>query len=91
MEELKKQAPENISEDKIKEIFIKNNENVVDTLIELWNICEKKDNIDENKFKWNNIRDICNDHDKEMKKYVDVNKKTDTNGNTIIQYPKSNN
>jgi hypothetical protein len=91
MEEIIKQAPDNISEDKIKEIFIKNNENVVDTLIELWNISEKTDNINENTLKWNNIRDICNDHDKEMKKYVDNNKKTDTNGNTIIQYPKNNN
>jgi hypothetical protein len=38
MEEVISQAPENISKDVIESVFKKNNENVIDTLVELWNI-----------------------------------------------------
>ena len=42
MEHIINQAPENISEDKIMEIYIKNSSNVIDTLVELWDIKEEK-------------------------------------------------
>jgi hypothetical protein len=42
MDEVIKQAPDNISVEEIEVIFKKNKENVIDTLIDLWNI-EVKD------------------------------------------------
>ena len=38
MEEVISQAPEHISKEVIESIFKKNNENVIDTLVELWDI-----------------------------------------------------
>lgn len=38
MDEVIKQAPDNISVEDIEVIFKKNNENVLDTLIDLWDI-----------------------------------------------------
>ena len=38
MDEVISQAPENISKEIIEAIFLKNNEDVIDTLVELWNI-----------------------------------------------------
>ena len=80
MEEVIKQAPNNMLLEDIEIIFKKNNENVLDTLFDLWNIDAKKtsdiikekeaeindiDLIDpENK--WANIRSICDAHDTEM-------------------------
>lgn len=75
MEEVISQAPENISKEDIETIFKKNNENVIDTLIELWNIeaptTGKAANPDENDFttpenKWANIRDVCDSYDLQM-------------------------
>ena len=42
MDEVIKQAPNNIAVEDIEAIFKKNNENIIDTLIDLWNI-EVKD------------------------------------------------
>jgi len=38
MDEVISQAPENISKEIIEAIFLKNNEDVIDTLVELWKI-----------------------------------------------------
>lgn len=75
MEEIKKQAPENISDKELNEIFNKNNKNVIDTLTELWNIKaeKKKSNIIQEK--WKEIRDLCNDHDNEMYNQLKKQKK----------------
>lgn len=86
MEEVLKQSPVNIDKETIESIFIKNNENVLDTLLELWNIDDKKNdnlnssiifkdnedviNDNDNKNKWNNIRDICDAFDTEMHKFM---------------------
>ncbi len=43
MEEVIKQAPEGIDTKIIREIFEKNNEDTTKTLMELWNITEKKE------------------------------------------------
>jgi hypothetical protein len=48
MEEIIKQAPEHISLEDIEVIFKKNNENVVDTLFDLWNIDVVKSNNTDN-------------------------------------------
>ena len=41
MDEVIKQAPDNISVEDIEVVFKKNNENVLDTLFDLWNIDAK--------------------------------------------------
>jgi uncharacterized protein (UPF0371 family) len=82
MEEVIKQAPNNMLLEDIEIIFKKNNENVLDTLFDLWNIDVKKttdiipeeateadnNNIDliDPVNKWANIRNICDAHDIEM-------------------------
>lgn len=82
MEEVIKQAPNNMLLEDIEIIFKKNNENVLDTLFDLWNIDAKKtseiikekeaeiDDIDLDLIdpvnKWANIRNICDSHDVEM-------------------------
>jgi hypothetical protein len=85
MEEIIKQAPEHISLEDIEVIFKKNNENVVDTLFDLWNIdvvkTETCTNIDisdisdiskfkDDKNKWTNIRNICDSYDLEMQAHI---------------------
>lgn len=76
MEEVINQAPSHISKEDIEIIFKKNNNNVIDTLIDLWNIDVPKsanpdgdnDELDLKKpeNKWANIRDVCDSYDKEM-------------------------
>jgi hypothetical protein len=77
MDEVISQAPDNISKEEIEVIFKKNNENVINTLIDLWNLDVPKSkkvdesseaNIDFNNHpdKWANIRDICDSYDLEM-------------------------
>jgi hypothetical protein len=64
MDQVLSQAPPNISDDIIKNIFIKNKENVVDTLTELWNIVEVTKNREITK--WDEIRETCDAFDVEM-------------------------
>lgn len=76
MEEVLNQAPLNIDKETIQSIFIKNNENVLNTLIELWDTDIKKEPetheiVEENK--WEKIRDICDSYDKEMQKVMKNN------------------
>jgi hypothetical protein len=76
MEEVINQAPDNISKEDIEVIFKKNNENVINTLVELWNLDvsktkntnEEDEEIDLNNptNKWANIRNICDSYDLEM-------------------------
>jgi len=69
MEEVLKQSPIELSYDEIEVIFLKNNKNVLETLAELWKVCDEKVyNIDETKNKWNEIRSVCDCFDNEMKK-----------------------
>ena len=74
-----KQAPEHIKKDDVEIIFKKNNENVIDTLIELWNLEEPKldtgADTDTDKDKWTNIRDICDSYDIEMQAQLTLMKK----------------
>ena len=70
-----KQAPEHIKKDDVEIIFKKNNENVIDTLIELWNLEEPKLDTGNDKDKWVNIRDICDSYDIEMQTQLNLMKK----------------
>lgn len=66
MDELIKQAPVNIDEKIIKEIYDKNEGNVMNSLMELWEIKDKvKEQTNEQK-EWNEIRDTCDIFDGEM-------------------------
>ena len=82
MDEVINQAPLHISKEDIEIIFKKNNNNVIDTLIELWNIdAPKSANPDEDsddfeldlnksENKWENIRKVCDSYDKEMQEQL---------------------
>lgn len=71
MNEIVKQAPEGIDIKVIKEIYEKNNEDQLKTLMELWEIKEKKQVKTENQ--WDNIRDTCDAFDEEMGKFIKKN------------------
>jgi hypothetical protein len=70
MEELIKQAPENINENLIKEIYEKNNGNFINSLMELWDIKDivKEQTIEQKE--WGEIRDTCDIFDGEMNKMM---------------------
>ena len=65
--EVLNQAPADVDEDYVKTIFAKNQENVSNTLAELWNmpITPAKE-----KTKWENIRDTCDEYDNEMNRII---------------------
>ena len=88
MEEVIKQAPDNISIEDIEIIFKKNKENVLDTLIELWNIDTNKPVVNDIEAtddvtldlsdplnKWAKIRNICDSYDIEMQSQLQGLKK----------------
>lgn len=68
MDNLMKQAPSNLSREEVEEIYKKNNNDIIKTLDELWNIEVKIANLSEDKIKWNNIRETCDLFDIEMQK-----------------------
>lgn len=67
------QAPSNISFEEVEVIFKKNNENIVDTLSELWNISEP---IKKTTNKWDEIRETCDAFDNEMSILMNNSKKS---------------
>ena len=75
MDELLKQAPDNISKEEIENIYLRNNKNVLDTLTELWKIPVKNVQKTENEKKWQEIREIYDYIDTEMYKVLRVQKK----------------
>lgn len=76
MDEVLKQAPNGLTYEEVETVFIRNDKNVLDTLIELWKIPDKNvKNISEEESKWTNIRNTCDDFDSEMKKVLDNAKK----------------
>jgi|TARA_B110000259_G_C13991407_1_gene392647 hypothetical protein len=76
MDELLKQAPDNISKEEIEKIYLRNDKNILETLIELWKVpvknTVKKCTDTENK--WNEIREIYDDIDAEMYKMLRTKK-----------------
>ena len=84
MEELIKQAPENITYNELEIIFLRNNKNIVDTLTEVWNIPVNNVNNSDNggnndnngnKDKWKTIRETYDEIDKEMYNVIKNSKK----------------
>ena len=81
MDELIKQAPENITYNELEIIFLRNNKNIVDTLTEVWNIpVNNVNNSDnsynkDNKDKWKTIRETYDEIDKEMYNVIKNSKK----------------
>ncbi len=68
MNELITQAPEGLDIKLIKDVYIKNNEDLLKSLMELWEI---KEIIDiKKKDKWDNIRNTCDAYDLEMAKLM---------------------
>ena len=63
------QAPSNISFEEAEIIFKKNNENIIDSLSELWDIKDNKKSIEKNK--WDEIRETCDAFDNEMSIFMD--------------------
>lgn len=68
MDEVLNQAPADISLDVVKEIFEKHNQKALPALMELWDIQEKQKvhNVSEHQNKWKQIRETCDDFDREM-------------------------
>ena len=67
MDEVIKQAPPNISDDDIKNIFLKNNSNIADTLTELWSL--KKPEIKELN-DWDKRRILLDEMEQECYKFI---------------------
>lgn len=73
MDQILLQKPDNISYEEAEIIFKKNNENITDTLIEMWNITplvSKK-----TPSKWDEIRETCDAYDTEMEKFMNQMRK----------------
>lgn len=70
MEELLKQAPLNLDEDFIKEVYEKNNGDFGKSLMDLWNIKEISKVLTKEQNEWNEIRETCDSFDNEMNKVL---------------------
>lgn len=68
MDILIQQAPANLTIDEIEKIYNKNENNVINTLAELWDIVDNK--VIPPKTKWDDIRETCDAYDSEMEKVM---------------------
>jgi|688.fasta_scaffold1225191_2 hypothetical protein len=68
IEELIKQAPIGISNEEIIKVYEKNNWDKMNTLMELWDIEDKKPVKKEDK--WSEIRETCDAFDNEMERVI---------------------
>ena len=78
MNEVIKQAPEGIDSKVIKEVFERNNEDPLKTLMELWDIPEE---TEKEKSKWDEVRETCDAYDNEMKRMLDNVRNSMANNN----------
>lgn len=83
MEEIKNQVPDNITDTVILDCYIKNNSNVVSTIMELWDIKEKKIVITDEQKKWKELRDTCDLFDNEMYNMIHNRSKKDCDTSEI--------
>ena len=83
IDEIIRQAPVGITNEEIMRIYEKNNCDKMGTLMELWEIEEKK--VEKKKDNWDDIREICDAHDIEMGKMMEIaRKKIGDNINEIM-------
>lgn len=66
MDEIKNQVPDNISDDTILDYYLKNNSNVVSTIMALWDLKEDVKELTSEQKKWKEIRETCDLFDNEM-------------------------
>lgn len=78
MEVILKQAPVGISDEIIKEIYDKNNNDINKTLMELWEIPEE---VEKEKSKWDEVRETCDAYDTEMNRMLANVRKSMINNN----------
>ena len=79
MDEILKQAPTGISDELIKEIYEKNDNDITKTLMELWEI---DDNLKTKELsKWDEIRETCDAYDNEMTKMLKESRNRNKNSN----------
>ena len=93
MEELKNQVSDNISDNDLLKCYIKNNSNITDTLVEIWDIKTNEKKLDSTQLKWKEIRELCNDFDDEMNYQINKLKINSNNENMSIinkDVPKAN-
>lgn len=74
MDVLLSQAPEGVDIEKCQELLEKYKGNCANVLAELWNIEEKRSVISDEKTKWTEIRDLCNEYDEELNKFLQEKK-----------------
>ena len=73
MDQIVSQKPDNISYEEAERILKKNNENVTEALIEMWNIAPPP--AKKTPSKWDEIRETCDAYDKEMENFMNQMRK----------------
>jgi len=80
MEDIIRQTPKNISYEKVKEIYEKNDRDKLKTLMEIWDIKDEnegKKDKDDIQMKWDDIRETCDAFDNEMTRIMNNARKND--------------
>jgi hypothetical protein len=80
MEDIIRQTPKNISYEKVKEIYERNDRDKLKTLMEIWDIKDEnegKKDKDDIQMKWDDIRDTCDAFDNEMTRIMNNARKND--------------
>ena len=67
------QAPGEVTEDIVKKLLEKHDGKVEDVLLEIWKIdIPVTKNVDTEKKKWDDIRDICSSYENEMHQHMQM-------------------
>lgn len=72
IESILQQAPEGVSKEQVEELYKKHDGHAAAVLAELWELPSDVKNVpfDEDRNKWQNMRDICQAYEEEMEKYM---------------------
>ena len=72
IESILQQAPEGVSKEQIEELYKKHEGNSAAVLGELWELPADVKNVpfDEDRNKWQKMRDICQAYEEEMDKFM---------------------
>ena len=74
IENVLSQAPLQTTKEEVEELMKKYDNNEIDVLSELWEV--KDQTISQDQTKWEKIRDICDNYEEEMEKFMNARKKT---------------